>query len=115
MLAGALVTIDAIACNPSIAKTIVEHGADYLLAVKTNQPSLHAEMERFFADVPANSTDTHRELEKGHGRIEDRTCRVSRHVEWMSGDRRFPGEYRFPQLAVIGMIKTGHRIGRGGA
>jgi len=106
MLAGALVTIDAIACNPAIAKTIVEHGADYLLAVKTNQPSLHAEIERFFADVPANTSDSHRELDKGHGRIEERACRVSRQVEWMSGNRRFPGEYRFPQLAAIGMIKA---------
>jgi predicted transposase YbfD/YdcC len=106
MLAGALITIDAIACNPDIAKTIVDHGADYLLAVKTNQPSLHAEIERFFADAPACVVDTHRELDKGHGRIEQRTCHVSRQIEWMSGDRRFPGEYRCPGLAAISLIEA---------
>ena len=44
-------TIDAIACNPGIAQAIVDHGADYLLAVKANQPSLLSEMERFFDDA----------------------------------------------------------------
>ncbi len=50
--AGALVTIDAIACNPDIAQSIADHGADYLLAVKANQPSLLSEIERFFGDAP---------------------------------------------------------------
>lgn len=115
-LAGALVTIDAIACNPDIAKAITERGADYLLAVKANQPSLHAEIERFFADAPAAAVsgrsdrsdmlDVHRDLDKGHGRIEERTCRLSRQVNWLEGDRRFPGEYRFDKLATIAMIEA---------
>jgi len=105
-LSGALVTIDAIACNPDIAKAIVDRDADYLLAVKTNQPSLHAEIERFFADAPATAVDVHRDLDKGHGRIEERLCRVSRQVDWLSGQRRFPGEYRFPKLAAIAMIEA---------
>ncbi|TGQ19602.1 ISAs1 family transposase, partial [Mesorhizobium sp. M00.F.Ca.ET.216.01.1.1] len=37
-LDGALVTIDAIACNPKVAAAIIDAGADYLLAVKANQP-----------------------------------------------------------------------------
>jgi predicted transposase YbfD/YdcC len=105
-LAGALVTIDAIACNPDIAKAITDHDADYLLAVKTNQPSLHAEIERFFADPTAAGIDVHRDIDKGHGRIEERTCRVSRQVDWLAGDRRFPGEYRFEKLASIAMIEA---------
>ena len=55
---GALVTIDAIACNPRIARTIVEAGADYLLAVKENQPSLHAEMQSYFDDAPADEVES---------------------------------------------------------
>lgn len=105
-LAGALVTIDAIACNPDIARAITDHKGDYLLAVKTNQPSLHAEIERFFTDAPATAADTHRDIDKGHGRIEERTCRVSRQIDWLSGDRRFPGEYRFEKLATIAMIEA---------
>lgn len=105
-LAGALVTIDAIACNPDIARVIVDHQADYLFAVKTNQPSLHAEIERFFTDAPAAAVDAHRDIDKGHGRIEERICRLSRQVDWLSGERRFPGEYRFEKIAVIAMIEA---------
>jgi predicted transposase YbfD/YdcC len=105
-LAGALVTIDAIACNPGIAKTIVEHGADYLLAVKENQPSLYAEMARFFADAQPAALDTNVEFDKGHGRIEERVCRISHEVDWLDGGRRFPGEYRFKNLAAVAMIEA---------
>ena len=42
-LEGAVAAIDAIACNPQIARSIRDAGADYLLAVKGNQPSLQAD------------------------------------------------------------------------
>lgn len=106
MLAGALVSIDAIASNPDIAQAIIDHDADYLLAVKTNQPTLHTEIERFFADPNAGPVDVHRDIDKGHGRIEERICRVSRQVDWLSGEHRFPGEYRFPKLAAIAVIEA---------
>ena len=48
-LKGALVTIDAIACNPDIAQAILDGEADYLLAVKDNQPTLQGEVADFFA------------------------------------------------------------------
>lgn len=51
-LKGALVTIDAIACNPTIAAAITARGGDDLLAVKANQPSLHDEIARYFTDPP---------------------------------------------------------------
>ncbi|MBP0574161.1 ISAs1 family transposase, partial [Mycobacterium tuberculosis] len=43
-LAGALVSIDAIATNATVAAAIQAQGADYLLAVKANQPTLRAEI-----------------------------------------------------------------------
>lgn len=106
MLAGAVVSIDAIASNPDIAQAVLDRDADYLLAVKTNQPTLHAEIERFFADPNAAPLDTYRDIDKGHGRIEERICRVSRQVDWLSGERRFPGEYRFPKLAAVAVIEA---------
>jgi predicted transposase YbfD/YdcC len=50
-LKGAIVTIDAIACNGAVAKAAREAGAHYLLAVKANQPILRDEIERFFKDA----------------------------------------------------------------
>ena len=107
-LAGALVTIDAIACNPKIAGDIVARQADYLLAVKDNQPTLHGEIKRFFDDPPEGRVDRHVENDKGHGRIEQRRCEVSQAVDWMTGSRRFPGEYRFPKIAAV--IKLQARV-----
>lgn len=105
-LTGALVTIDAIACNPAIAQAIVDHGADYLLAVKANQPSLLFEMECFFEDTDEAAVDRHTDVDKGHGRIEERRCTVSAAIDWMEGERHFPGEYRFPKLKAIAMIES---------
>ena len=40
-------------------------------------------------------------IEKDHGRIETRTTAVSHTIDWLSGDRRHPGEHRFPELASL--------------
>ncbi|CAM2888470.1 Transposase IS4 family protein [Vibrio rarus] len=45
---GALVTIDAMACQTEIAKTIIQQGGDYLLAVKSNQSTLRKAVETAF-------------------------------------------------------------------
>jgi predicted transposase YbfD/YdcC len=103
-LDGALVSIDAIACNPAIAGAIVAAGADYLLSVKENQPTLRAEAESYFASAPERELDVAQSPDKAHGRLEIRTHKVSRSVDWVGSDRAFPGAKRFPKLAVIGMI-----------
>jgi predicted transposase YbfD/YdcC len=100
-LKGALVSIDAIATNPTIATAILDAGADYLLAVKGNQPTLRAEIESFFADAPPASLDSTTAVDKGHGRIEQRTVTVARDVAWLNSERRFPGEFRLPDVATI--------------
>ena len=76
-LDGALVTIDAMGCQTAIADKIVERGADYLLAVKDNQPSLSSAIGDAFLDF-----DTERfgqcveQSNTGHGRLERRRCWV---------------------------------------
>ena len=100
-LKGALVSIDAIATNPTIATAIRGAQADYLLAVKANQPTLRCEIETFFADAPPASLESTTDVDKGHGRIEQRTVTVAREVDWFNGDRRFPGEVRLPDVATI--------------
>ena len=57
-LKGALVTIYAMGCQTKIAATILDRGADYLLAVKDNQPTLLDDIERYFADTPAEELQT---------------------------------------------------------
>jgi predicted transposase YbfD/YdcC len=103
-LSGALVTIDAMGCNPGIAQRILDAEADYLPAVKDNQPTLHAEIERYFETAPKDEIDTVEDVDKGHGRIEIRTCRVSTRIDWLEPDRAYPGAYRFPKAAAIAVI-----------
>lgn len=108
-LKGAVVSIDAIACNGAIAQSITQAGADYLLAVKANQPTLRAEIETFFKDAPEASLERFAEVDKGHGRIEERVVTVAREVDWLGGERRFPGELRLPHVAAI--VKVESRTG----
>jgi len=105
-LEGTLVSIDAIGCNAKTAQAVLDAGADYLLAVKANQPGLMGEIERFFDDAPPGATDTAHDVDKGHGRVEERRATVSTRVEWLEGERRFPGEYRFPKIAAIAKVEA---------
>lgn len=106
-LQGALVSIDAVACNAGTAQAILDAGADYLLAVKANQPSLMGEIARFFDDPAAQGAIAGAgAADKGHGRVEERAVAVSTRVDWLDGGRRFPGEHRFPGLALIARVST---------
>ena len=111
-LRGALVSIDAIATNAAIADAIRTAGADYLLAVKANQPTLRAELEACFAEAPPGTLETDTDLDKGHGRIEQRVVSLTRKVDWLTGDRRFPGELRLPEPACL--VRVEARTERGG-
>jgi predicted transposase YbfD/YdcC len=82
-LEGARVTIDAMSCRVAIAEKIVEHKADYLLALKSNQPTLEAEVADYFNCAPAAELVVKdAEIEKRHGRIEMRTYTASSNVDW---------------------------------
>src|ERR1043165_5353476 len=49
-LEGATVTIDAMGCQTAIARQVVARGADYVLALKENQPTLHEHVRLAFVD-----------------------------------------------------------------
>ena len=69
---GALVTIDAMGCQKEIAVAIVEREADYLLAVKDNQPTLAEDVKRTFEEAEKESLAYTATLDDGHGRVEVR-------------------------------------------
>lgn len=74
-----VVTLDAAGCQKDIAAAIVQGGGDYVLAVKDNQPTLHADIQAAFAAVAAAPSPPRPEWtteERGHGRQERRTVRV---------------------------------------
>jgi predicted transposase YbfD/YdcC len=105
-LKDALVSIDAIATNATIASAIQATGAHYLLAVKANQPTIRAEIESYFNQASAKCLLHHDDLDKAHGRIEQRFVTVSAQTDWLDGQRRFPGEYRLPGAKTIIRVRS---------
>jgi predicted transposase YbfD/YdcC len=100
-LEGALVTIDAMGCQVEIADNIVAHKADYLLALKGNQPTLETDVADYFRTAPAAELVTKTTVEKGHGRIETRVYAASDEVDWIASDRSYPGEPRFTTIQTV--------------
>jgi predicted transposase YbfD/YdcC len=101
-LRGTTVTIDAMGCQTEIAKTIVDGGGQYLLAVKENQPSLLKDVVATFAeaaDERRRSVDEcarpvveiFDESDKGHGRVETRSIALCRDLGWMTRSERWTG------------------------
>ncbi len=85
---GAIISGDAHFTNPKVAEQIIDQQADYLLAVKENQPTLHAEMENFFSQAHAVNWEAvehsaHTTIEKDHGRVETREIKVVNDLEWL--------------------------------
>jgi predicted transposase YbfD/YdcC len=112
-LKGALVTIDAMGCQVEIAERIVEHGADYLLALKGNQPNLEAEVADYFASAPEEELQTKTTIEKGHGRIETRVYAASGKVDWIVSARAYPGQPRFTNVRTLVRVQeTAEQAGK---
>jgi predicted transposase YbfD/YdcC len=73
-IAAAIITADAMHAQRAHATYLYGRGADYVLTVKRNQPHLHALLAALpWRDVPA----AHDARERGHGRAEWRTLKVT--------------------------------------
>jgi predicted transposase YbfD/YdcC len=85
---GATITIDAMGCQHAIIEKIVEKKADYLIAVKDNQPTLSEALQEWFASADKGELDRpfweNIDTDKGHGRLETRRCVVTDDVAWLS-------------------------------
>ena len=98
---GAIVTIDAMGCQKDIAQKIVDGQGDYVLAVKDNQPKLHAAIQEFFSDEGQAELSKlphrqHQTCEQGHGRRDQRYYVLAR----LPAD--FPLKDEWPDIRAIG-------------
>src|ERR1700691_2003041 len=80
-ISGAIVTTDAMGCQKAIAAEIDKAGADYVLSVKDNQPTLHHDIRQVFAaglDTHFANMEhhSHHTEDKAHGRVEKRTYHI---------------------------------------
>jgi len=88
-LKNCIVTIDAMGCQREIAKTIIDRGADYILALKGNQPEMLDRVSGSFTYIKPSSVHT---MEgKSHGREERRICSVITNLENIVDKEKWPG------------------------
>ena len=109
-ISGALVTIDAIGCQRKFAQSIIDKGADYLLALKRNQPALHDDVALWFEDglesgFAGARVDFHETIDADHGRIETRRHWVAHDIDWLKQRHDWPG------LVAIVMIERDREVG----
>ena len=119
-LEGSLVTIDAMGCQKKIAETILNREADYLLAVKENQPTLYEAIDKLFFESDDKTFDQHfsdyaEQENKGHGREEKRRCwQCDDLSQWPTLVAIWPGLKAFivieSQRSINGQTTIDHRL-----
>ena len=95
-------------CQKKIAAAIVDKGADYVLALKDNQPTLHDDVASFFRhaeaedwkDTPHSFDET---TDKGHGRVEVRRVLASSEIDWLDPEHAWKG---LRTVAMIERVRT---------
>jgi predicted transposase YbfD/YdcC len=110
---GCIVTLDALSTQTKIAKTIIEQGGDFILAVKENQGNLYEDIHDLFAedqkydfkDAPYSYAKT---VNKDHGRIEIRQCWTISDPEYLANIRDLN---RWADIQSLVMILSERRIG----
>ena len=105
-LAGAIVTIDAAGCQVENARIIRGQGGHYLLAVKDNQPTLRAAVERVVeaaCEADFVGVDGGEEIEDAHGRHEERYVSVFGKPEGMPSD--------WPDVAAVVQVNREREVG----
>lgn len=108
-LEGCIVTIDAMGTQPSIAQAIRDKKADYVLAVKDNQPTLAASIRDFFTlfqTAPEKTPHTFAEtVEKDHGRLEIRRCYAFDQLDCLAKPEVWPDLKSFAVIESERLIK----------
>jgi predicted transposase YbfD/YdcC len=100
---GAIITIDAMGTQKAIAAQIIEGGADYVLALKGNQETLHQAVIDYIdeqLDGDLSDAQEHVKTEKGHGREEMRTYLQLPALEDLPGFKLWKG------LKSIGIVTS---------
>lgn len=106
-LKGCIVTLDAMGCQRDLAQAIRAKGADYVLALKGNQGTLHEDVKQYWEDpaLPQEEYEQYETIEKGHGRIETRRYRITSKISWLEPRLDWEG------LQSIGMVESERVVG----
>ena len=109
MLKGVIVTIDAMGTHSNVAQAIRDKQADYVLAVKDNQPTLAESITTFFEigqaegwkHTPYSYVES---IEKDHGRLECTRCWAFNQLDCLANPQQWP------DLKMFGVIEAQRTI-----
>ena len=101
-LRGMVVTADAMHCQRRVSRQVAVAEADYVLALKGNQGTLHEDV-RLFLEDPATPVAQATQPNQGHGRVESRVASVSDDIGWLQETHQWPG------LGAVGKITATRR------
>ncbi|MFZ0254061.1 MAG: ISAs1 family transposase, partial [Gammaproteobacteria bacterium] len=91
-LRRAVVSIDAMGCQKTIAHQIVEAGADYVLALKDNHPTLCQDVQLWLdTEIAQGRLAVQETVEKDHGRVEIRRYALSAQIDWLEAKPDWTG------------------------
>jgi predicted transposase YbfD/YdcC len=108
---GAIISIDAMGTQKTIAEKIVEKEADYVFALKGNQGGLHNDIKEFFADAALTGICAAcSETDGGHGRIEERRILAADDIDWLKN--RHPEWKNLRSIAAITAKCTNKKTGQ---
>lgn len=102
-LAGCIVTLDAMGCQKNIAREIIEADAEYVLALKGNHATVHAEVRTYLDDAILHAPGElayAETVEKNHGRIETRRYWQSERLAWFADRAQWEG------LRSVGVVEA---------
>ena len=89
---GHIITTDAMGTQTEIVKKIRQKKADYVLALKGNQGTLHDDVKLYFADVEfMNKCAYHRTVEKARGGVEVREYWQTDTIAWLPQKKEWAG------------------------
>lgn len=109
-ISGTIITIDAMGTQKKIAQTIIENGADYVLALKENHIGFHEEVVRLFDHQEemvqqGYSFDESTTVDGDHGRIETRKYTATSDLDWFEDKLEWKG------LNSVCMVESCREIG----
>ena len=87
---GQIITIDAMGCQREICQKIIEKNADYVISLKGNQGTLHKDIKAYFSNEALPITHEWEEIDKGHGRLEQRKCKTIDDIDWLQNHHQWP-------------------------
>ena len=89
---GRIITADAMGTQREIVKKIRQKRADYVLALKGNQGTLHEDVKLYFEDDDSLAQcEYHKTLEKARGGIEKREYWQTDDIEWLAQRKEWTG------------------------